>query len=76
VKCDDCGRFFSPRKPGWSWLFVPGVSPLSYEEVRERCQDCTARLGVLRSRQNVRHELVSGVYAAHPSDRSDDDASM
>ena len=64
MKCDDCGRFFSPHKPGWSWLFVPGVQPLSYEEVRERCQDCTARLGALRSRQNVRHELVSGVYAA------------
>ena len=67
--CDICGRFVSPRQPGASWVFVPGIEvPGAYEEDRWRCARCTAAYGRLRPRQNVKEKLCCGVNPAPPAD--------
>lgn len=67
LRCDDCGRFMSP-KHGGSWCHVP-YSDVSWGQEHERCRSCTERLGPVQPDQpGLVLSLVCGVYPQEPSD--------
>jgi hypothetical protein len=62
IRCDRCGRFFSPAKGG-SWVSVPACDiPGEWGDERERCVDCTEKYGALKCAPKYRAELCCGVY--------------
>ena len=60
-RCDSCGRFFIPG-PGSSWVFVPAIDvPGEYGDERERCKQCTDRIGPAVCAPKYRADRCCGV---------------
>lgn len=56
LKCDTCGKFFSPKElnenSGGSTCFVPD-SEVTIEENKEQCAECTKKYGRIQPEQTV-----------------------